>query len=88
MSERTIYCTPDTCSIATMCALEQCDLAYDVVPVKITPDGAGDDAFIRLNPRRELPVLVLDDAHHERVAALPARQKALAREGARAPIAR
>lgn len=96
MSDPVIYFAPGSCSIAAMCALEHCELAYDAVLVPMSPDGAGDEAFISLNPRRQVPVLVLDgdvvretpailaalDARHPEAGLLPpaGRQRILALE--------
>ena len=56
----TVCFSPRSCSLAVLAALEQTSLAYDAVAVSMTKDGAGDDAYMRINPRRQVPVLILD----------------------------
>lgn len=51
--------------------LEECELAYEVVPVDIMNDAQFSEAFKRLNPNSKIPVLVdldLRDASGEPVA--------------------
>jgi glutathione S-transferase len=57
----TLYFSKNSCAIASMAALEQAELRFDAVPVEMSPDGAGDDAFRRLNPRRQVPVLAVGE---------------------------
>ena len=57
----TLYFSKDSCAIASMAALEEAELRFDATPVGMSPDGAGDDAFRRLNPRRQVPVLTVGE---------------------------
>lgn len=57
----TLYFSKNSCAIASMAALEEARLRFDAVPVGMSPDGAGDDAFRRLNPRRQVPVLAVGE---------------------------
>lgn len=56
----TVYFSPRACSLAVIAALEQASLTYEAVAVPMTPDGAGGDTYLRINPRRQVPVLLLD----------------------------
>jgi|GEM_PF-2347830 len=53
----TLYFSKNSCAIASMAALEEAQLRFDAMPVEMSPDGAGDEGFRRLNPRRQVPVL-------------------------------
>jgi glutathione S-transferase len=44
-----------------MAALEEVGAVYEAIAVKMTPDGAGDEGYERLNPLRQVPVLVAGD---------------------------
>jgi glutathione S-transferase len=56
-----LFFSKNSCAIASIAALEETGLVFDAVGVEMSPDGAGDDAFRRLNPRRQVPVLAIGD---------------------------
>jgi glutathione S-transferase len=55
----TLFFSKDSCALASMAALEETGLDFHSVRVEMSPDGAGDDAFRRLNPRKQVPVLTV-----------------------------
>ena len=57
----TLYFSKNSCAIASIAALEEAELRFNAVAVGMSPDGAGDDAFRRLNPRRQVPVLTVGE---------------------------
>lgn len=60
-AELTLFFSKNSCAIASIAALEETGLAFDAVSIEMAADGAGDDAFRRLNPRRQVPVLTIGD---------------------------
>lgn len=56
-----IFFSPRSCSVASIAALEQTGIEYEARQVAMSPAGAGDEAFVRLNPRRQVPVLQAGD---------------------------
>lgn len=54
----TLYFTPGSCALATLAALEETGHPYRAVCLSMGPDGAGDEAFARLSPLRQVPVLL------------------------------
>lgn len=58
----TLYYAPAACSMAPHAVLEELGVPYDAVEVDITRHEQEAEAFVRLNPRKRVPVLVVDDA--------------------------
>lgn len=56
-SQDTLYFTLGSCSLASLAALEETGRPYRVARLEMHPDGAGDEAFARLSPLRQVPVL-------------------------------
>lgn len=57
----TLYARGTAGSLAPEALLAACGAPHDVVLVERDPDGAGREALRRLNPRAEVPTLVLPD---------------------------
>lgn len=55
-----LFFAPKSCAIASLAALETIGAPFVSAAVTMAPDGAGDAAFRRLNPRRQVPVLEID----------------------------
>ena len=58
-NQLTLFFSRDSCALASVAALEETGLDFHAVGVEMSPDGAGDDAFRRLNPRKQVPVLTV-----------------------------
>src|SRR5262245_45748264 len=53
----TLYFSQNSCAIASIAALEETDAPFESTRVQMAPEGAGDEAFRLINPRRQVPVL-------------------------------
>lgn len=54
----TLYFTLGSCALASLATLEETGHPYRAVRLEMHPDGAGDEAFARLSPLRQVPVLL------------------------------
>ncbi|MEM7741068.1 MAG: glutathione S-transferase family protein, partial [Pseudomonadota bacterium] len=56
-----IYANPGSGSACVEAALAEVDIAFERVLVEYTDDGIVDEDFIKINPRRQIPAMVLDN---------------------------
>ncbi|MEM1401879.1 MAG: glutathione S-transferase family protein [Pseudomonadota bacterium] len=56
-----IYANPGSGSACVEAALAELGLPFERVMVDYTDDGIVDPEFIKINPRRQIPALILDD---------------------------
>lgn len=56
----TLYYAPDTCSLATMIALEEAGVAYETVRIDFSAKQQQSPAYMRINPKARVPALVTD----------------------------
>lgn len=61
MAQYKLYGWRQTGSMAIEAALDEAGVAYDFVPVSRATDENRKEAFARINPRQQLPALVLPD---------------------------
>ncbi len=57
----TIYCRKSAGSMAVEALLAACGADYRAVDLERKPDGSFEDFFLRINPKAEVPTLVLPD---------------------------
>lgn len=70
-----LWYSPGACSLAPHILLNETGLPFEAIKVPIRESAHLTDAFIRLNPKKRLPVLALDD---EVITELPAVATAIA----------
>ncbi len=56
-----VYVNPGSGSACVEAALAELDLPLERIPVQYTEDGIIDPDFTEVNPRRQIPALILDD---------------------------
>ena len=56
-----VYANPGSGSACVEATLAELELPFERVLVDYTEDGIVDPEFIKINPRRQIPVLVLDN---------------------------
>ncbi|MEM8661414.1 MAG: glutathione S-transferase family protein [Pseudomonadota bacterium] len=61
MEKMKIYVNPGSGSACVEAAMAELDLSFERIPVDYTEDGIVDPEFIKINPRRQIPALILDN---------------------------
>jgi glutathione S-transferase len=61
----TLYHKPGSCSLASHIVLEESGEPYALQPVDLAAGEQRTEAFLKINPQGRVPVLILDDGHHD-----------------------
>ena len=56
-----IYSNPGSGSACIEAAMSELDICFERVLVSYSDEGIDDDDFVKINPRRQIPALILDD---------------------------
>ena len=56
-----LYVNPGSGSACVEAVLSELDMPFERIPVEYNENGIADDEFVNINPRRQIPALVLDD---------------------------
>ena len=69
----TLYLSPGACSLAPHIILREIDASFDVVSINARSPISADSDFAQLNPKRRVPVLILDfEGSREVITEVPA----------------
>jgi glutathione S-transferase len=56
----TLYYAPVTCAMVPYINLAEAGASFDVVPIDVRKDQQSSPDFVKLNPKRRVPVLIID----------------------------